>query len=172
MRMGRQLILGVMALSLSVSGLFGQRSQDGNRIENDRVSRSSGLNGPALNMETRDGKAQPRKPDSMELSSNKVIGELEKNPRALKGVERILPIDMTLAEASDGFKDRSQFIAALHASKNLNIPFSDFKVRMTGDHPLKLERVIHELKPQLSRDQVDAETKKAEKQAKDTEQTG
>jgi hypothetical protein len=43
---------------------------------------------------------------------------------------------MTLNEASKGFKNQGQFIAALHVSQNLGIPFADLKTAMTGITPV------------------------------------
>ena len=39
---------------------------------------------------------------------------------------------MTLESASAGFKNQGQFLAALHVSQNLNIPFADLKTAMLG----------------------------------------
>jgi len=47
----------------------------------------------------------------------------------------MLPKGMTLNEASKGFKNQGQFIAALHVSQNLGIPFADLKTAMTGITP-------------------------------------
>jgi len=35
-----------------------------------------------------------------------------------------------------GFKNQGQFIAALHVSQNLGIPFADLKTAMTGIRPV------------------------------------
>ncbi len=43
---------------------------------------------------------------------------------------------MTLNQASKGFKNQGQFIAALHVSQNLGIPFADLKTAMTGIRPV------------------------------------
>ena len=43
---------------------------------------------------------------------------------------------MTLDKASLGFKNQGQFIAALHVSQNLGIPFADLKTAMTGIRPV------------------------------------
>ena len=48
----------------------------------------------------------------------------------------LLPKNMTLNEASMGFKNQGQFIAALHVSRNLGIPFADLKTAMTGIRPV------------------------------------
>ena len=42
---------------------------------------------------------------------------------------------MTLNQASLGFKNQGQFIAALHVSRNLGIAFADLKTAMTGIRP-------------------------------------
>jgi hypothetical protein len=43
---------------------------------------------------------------------------------------------MSLNQASKGFKNQGQFIAALHVSQNLGIPFADLKTAMTGIRPV------------------------------------
>lgn len=84
---------------------------------------------------------------------------------------------MTLNQASLGFKNQGQFLAALHVSRNLGIPFADLKTAMTGVRPattgttsgatasptpLSLGQAIHKLRP--SADSVTA-TATAEHQA-------
>jgi hypothetical protein len=53
-------------------------------------------------------------------------------------VGSLLPQGMSLNEASKGFKNQGQFIAALHVSQNLGIPFADLKTAMTGIRPITL----------------------------------
>jgi hypothetical protein len=43
---------------------------------------------------------------------------------------------MSLNQASKGFKNQGQFIAALHVSQNLGISFADLKTAMTGIRPI------------------------------------
>jgi hypothetical protein len=62
-------------------------------------------------------------------------------------VQALLPSGMTLNQASKGFTSESQFLAALHASKDLNIPFVQIKSEMTGGDHDSLARAIQELKP-------------------------
>jgi hypothetical protein len=64
-----------------------------------------------------------------------------------------------------GFKNQGQFIAALHVSRNLNIPFDQLKARMTGSNPESLGKAIHELRPNLGRQEVRKDEKTAEHQA-------
>jgi hypothetical protein len=47
----------------------------------------------------------------------------------------MLPPGTNIQEASQGFKNRGQFIAAVNASNNHGIPFADLKARMTGIAP-------------------------------------
>jgi len=56
-----------------------------------------------------------------------------------------------------------QFVAALHVSRNLNIPFDQLKAEMTGKSPMSLGKAIHEFNPNVD---AKAETKKAEQQAR------
>lgn len=95
---------------------------------------------------------------------------------------------MTLNEASDGFKNQGQFIAALHVSQNLGIKFTDLKATMLGkpitgattgsttgtttgtsttststsSGPMSLGQAIHKLRPGVN---ADAETQHATTQA-------
>jgi hypothetical protein len=73
----------------------------------------------------------------------------------------MLPSGMSLTDAASGFKNLGLFIAAVHVSHNLDIPFSDLKDKMTsGDN---LGKAIHALKPEAN---AKAEAKKANSEAK------
>ena len=54
---------------------------------------------------------------------------------------------MTVSQAAKGFTSERQFLAALHASKNLTISFAQIKAEMTGSDHDTLTRAIQELKP-------------------------
>src|SRR5262245_46491270 len=97
-------------------------------------------------------------------------------------IQSLLPPGTDLKTAESGFKNHGQFIAALHVSKNLMIPFDQLKAKMTGvsvnaaghtinSTPMSLGKAIHTLRPDLPANQVSAEAKKAEKQATLTEKT-
>jgi hypothetical protein len=108
-------------------------------------------------------------------------------------MENLLPAGMSLETAQSGFKNRGQFIAALHVSQNLGISFELLKEKMTGipatpatastptstttsttqtsSAPMSLGKAIQELKPTLTPTQLTVEVKKAEKQAGSTQQT-
>jgi hypothetical protein len=96
---------------------------------------------------------------------------LEGNPALKTKVEALLPPHKNLHDAAMGFKNEGQLIAALHVSKNLNIPFDYLKARMTGSNALSLGKAIHELRPDLSPEKANEEAKKARRQASQTEKT-
>ena len=93
---------------------------------------------------------------------NPIAQKLTVHPQLLSRVTALLPAGMTLSEAAAGFKNQGQFIAALHASKNLNIPFAQLQTEMTGKDHVKLGVAIHELKPGSD---AKAQAKLAETQA-------
>jgi ABC-type Na+ efflux pump permease subunit len=64
-----------------------------------------------------------------------------------------------------GFKNYGQYTAAQHVSENLNIPFADLKALMVDGHK-SLGESIHQLRPDLTENQVQVEVKKAEAAAK------
>jgi hypothetical protein len=53
-----------------------------------------------------------------------------------------LPPGSTIEDASRGFKNRGQFIAAVNASTNHNIPFDQLKTAMTGIAPGAIEPTL------------------------------
>ena len=58
-----------------------------------------------------------------------------KNPKLEARLQGMLPADTTVQDAMAGFKNWGQFVAAVHVSNNLNIPFADLKAKMTGITP-------------------------------------
>jgi hypothetical protein len=57
-----------------------------------------------------------------------------KNAKLEARLATLLP-GVNIQEASQGFKNWGQFMAAAHVSNNLNIPFADLKALMTGIAP-------------------------------------
>jgi hypothetical protein len=66
---------------------------------------------------------------------NPIAQKVASNHGLKPKVNALLPAGMTLNQASLGFKNQGQFIAALHVSRNLGIPFADLKTAMTGIRP-------------------------------------
>jgi len=81
--------------------------------------------------------------------SSSVSNRISSNPRLLAKVQVLLPTGTTLKDDAKGFTNESQFIAALHASKDLGIPFAQIKAEMTGGDHDSLTQAIHELKPSV-----------------------
>ena len=84
------------------------------------------------------------------------------NPALVARLQPLLPSGMTLESAATGFKNQGQFVAALHVSRNLNIPFAQLKAEMTGSDHDSLGRAIHDLQPTA---RVKAAVKTARRQA-------
>ena len=71
---------------------------------------------------------------------------LDKNAKLSSNVQGLLPEGTDLHLASAGFKNLGQFMAAVHVSHNLEIPFDQLKAEMVGSGR-SLGQVIHKLKP-------------------------
>lgn len=95
-----------------------------------------------------------------------VLGQMERHPQLATRLQPLLPEGTPLDAAATGFKNTGQFIAALHVSKNLGIPFADLKTMMTGPEAKSLGASIRTLKPDVPEEQVKVETERATEQAK------
>jgi hypothetical protein len=85
------------------------------------------------------------------------------NPALVARLQPLVPSGMTLAGAAAGFNNQKQFIAVLHVSRNLNIPFAQLKAEMTGSEHDSLGQAIHDLRPAAN---VKAAVKTAQQQAR------
>jgi hypothetical protein len=90
---------------------------------------------------------------------------LASNSKLSSRLQSLLPPNSTLQTAASGFKNQGQFIAALHVSHNLNIPFDQLKTDMTTMHD-SLGGAIRDLRPDLDSKTVNNNVKLAERQAK------
>jgi len=77
-----------------------------------------------------------------------IAANIARNPQQEGRLKAMLPAGMTMEQAAEGFRNQGQFIAALEASKNQNIPFADLKAKMTGDNAVSLGQAIQELRPE------------------------
>ena len=102
--------------------------------------------------------------------SNPIADKISRNPKLAAKIASRLPSDMTLAQASTGFRNQGQFLAAVNVSRNLGIDFVKLQTAMTGqkvtvdptthaitttptgDAPLSLGRAIQTLKPGVDAD--------------------
>jgi hypothetical protein len=90
---------------------------------------------------------------------------LASNSRLSSRLQSLLPPKTPLETAASGFKNQGQFIAALHVSHNLNIPFDQLKTDMMTKHD-SLGAAIRNLRPDLDSKKVNSNVKLAERQAK------
>jgi hypothetical protein len=100
-----------------------------------------------------------------------IASHIEANPQLTSKVEAMLPKGESISTASTGFKNEGQFLAALHASHNLDIPFDQLKAKMTGSNAMSLGAAIHAMKPDMKESEAKDEAKKADSQAKTTATT-
>jgi hypothetical protein len=89
---------------------------------------------------------------------------LTQNTKLASNLQTLLPAGTNLQDAVSGFKNLGQFVAAVHVSHNLGIPFDQLKDRMiAGD---SLGKAVHELNPNLSNKDTKAAIKKGKQEAK------
>ena len=105
---------------------------------------------------------------------------IEQNPALKSKLQSMLPAGTDLKTAATGFRNQGQFIAALHVSKNLGIPFDQLKAKMLGTTattgtttattastaPMSLGKAILALKPDMSAKDAEAAAAEAEKEVK------
>lgn len=102
--------------------------------------------------------------DTSRMENKKTPSELlTQNTKLSSRLQGLLPQGANLQDAAKGFKNLGQFVAAVHVSHNLGIPFDQLKATMIGPPPKSLGQAIHQLKPNAD---ANAEAKKANKQAK------
>lgn len=78
----------------------------------------------------------------------------------------LLPAGTRLDAASSGFREQRDFLAAVHAAYNLNIPYCDMKAQMTARAHPSLTQAIHALRPAMSMETVKLSVKRAEIEAR------
>lgn len=95
-----------------------------------------------------------------------VSQQINDNPGLSKTLKDFFPMDTDLGLMAAGFKNLGQFVAAVHVSHNLDIPFETLKTKMV-DEKMPLGEAIKSWKTEMSTTEVNAEVKKAEDQAKE-----
>jgi len=95
-------------------------------------------------------------------SHGNFAAKLANNTQLSAKLQALLPPGTNLQTAAQGFKNLGQFVAAVHVSKDLGIPFDQLKATMTGPPPQKLGQAIHTLDPSAN---AKAAAKTAEKEA-------
>src|SRR5437667_7528423 len=151
------IFLTVLALVLYLGGttVFAQH---------DHVLGVGHNNAHGASMDHGNKSANPKSVSTKDPGSKNTLNEqLAHNTHLSSKLQSLLPANVKLQDAADGFKNMGQFVAAVHVSHNLNIPFDQLKGKMTGKPPMSLGKAIHELDPNVD---TKAETKKAQHQAK------
>src|SRR5215475_15952413 len=101
--------------------------------------------------------------DANHSGDKSISQKLAANPKLDSKLQSLLPPGTNLQTAASGFKNLGQFVAAVHVSHNLGIPFDQLKAKMVGPPSESLGKAIQALKPDAN---SKAETKKATGQAK------
>jgi hypothetical protein len=73
---------------------------------------------------------------------------------ATHSLQSLLPAGTNVQTAAEGFKNQGQFVAGVHVSHNLNIPFDELKARVTGPKAESLGKAIEQLRPDLDKKTV------------------
>src|SRR5437899_1090702 len=110
--------------------------------------------------------ARTRTGTRTDAKSTDVGQRISEHPRLASKLQSLLPAATNLDAAANGFKNMGQFVAAVHVSHNLNIPFDQLKEKMITDHK-SLGGAIRELKPDMTKDAANDEAQKAVTQAKE-----
>ncbi len=92
---------------------------------------------------------------------------IQNNAELSTRVRPLLPPGSDLGSAAAGFRNETDFLAALHASRSLGIPFDDVRNKMTGSQGQRLDKAIQTLRPELDKKTVKQSVKKAERMASD-----
>lgn len=93
----------------------------------------------------------------------KTAGQLlTQNTKLASKLQSLLPAGTNLQTAAAGFKNLGQFVAAVHVSHNLGIPFDQLKTAMIGPPAQSLGKAIQQLQPSAN---AKAAAKTANKQA-------
>jgi len=100
--------------------------------------------------------------DANHSGDKSISQKLASNTKLAGKLQNLLPPGTNLQTAASGFKNLGQFVAAVHVSHNLGIPFDQLKAKMVGPPSESLGKAIQDLKPTAN---AKAETKKAESEA-------
>lgn len=76
---------------------------------------------------------------------NPISTKISAKPEQLARITAMLPAGMTVEQASAGFRNQGQFIAALNASQNRGIDFAKLQTAMTVDG-LSLGQAVKQLR--------------------------
>jgi hypothetical protein len=160
---------GVLGGSVGVGGQtrVGSTAGAGAQVGNTTVGAKTSTDVQAnTSTQVKTGSAPQTATSSQAAGGAAIATRIESNPQLASNVQAMLPAGISVAAASTGFRNEGQFLATLHASQNLDIPFQQLKARMTGSDSMSLGAAIKASKPSISDSEAKEAVKKAEKQAK------
>lgn len=146
------------ALSVALLGipLYAQHGHGGG-------SAAGGGMGHSMDHSTPNSSSNSNSSKGSGAKESSVSDRLEDNTKLANKLQSLLPAGANLQQEARGFKNLGQFVAAVHVSHNLGIPFDQLKAKMIGPPPESLGKAIHALKPTVN---AKEESSKAEKQAR------
>src|SRR5581483_3400235 len=145
-------LITLTAIFLFATAAFGQ----------DRSGRTPAEQYGPVRPDTR-GSGTPTSSTSIYVAPGAYHEPLKINQKLEVKLKTLLPQIAPKAAAS-GFVDLKDFVTAVRAANNLNIPFWDLKQRRANGSAKELEKAIHDLKPDGA---AKEEIKKAKDQAKE-----
>lgn len=102
-------------------------------------------------------------------NESSVSDRLSDNTKLASKLQGLLPAGTDLQTAAQGFKNLGQFVAAVHVSHNLGIPFDQLKAKMIGPPSESLGKAISQLKPTVnSKTEADKATAEANQDLNDS----
>ncbi len=94
-------------------------------------------------------KQHPEGENSAGSTGKKTVSDLlTKNAKLSSNLQGLLPAGTNLQDAAKGFAHLGDFVAAVHVSHNLSIPFDQLKGKMVNGR--SLGQAIHELRPNVN----------------------
>lgn len=166
-------LLGVMPAAAQGQGQQGGHPGAGAAASHEPMGMGSAMSNHGSMKNTNNSAARgPKTPDEL----------LTQNTKLSSNLAALLPAGTDLQLAAQGFKNLGQFVAAVHVSHNLGIPFACLKADMmdtapaagvtcpagtgTGPKALSLGASIQALDPTMTKSDVKSATKTASHQAK------
>jgi len=110
---------------------------------------------------TKKSKSKPSRAVGAKGALSPLQRQLQSNPSLADRLTERLPRSFDAVSASSGFRNLGEFVAAINAANNLQIPFVTLKSRMIDDR-MSLGQAIRNLRPSAN---SRAEVRRAERQA-------
>lgn len=104
-------------------------------------TRSDRVQAVAASTTTRDARVVP--------TAMLAPASLPSDPKLVSKIQSLLPPGMAPDQAAFGFRTQMQFVSAVFAARNLDIPFGELKTRLLT-HGLTLDESIRALRPKAN----------------------